>query len=111
MSAHSLSVTTQTYLGVSTQSECDNTDLGVSTQSECTNTDADVSTQSVNQMSVDEKDPLQMFKEHFSNICNLKKSDFEKTNKTTISCFERHIKKVLLLLTLNGILQRPKKST
>ena len=78
----------------STQSECDRTDTDVSTQSECDRTDMD-STQSVSQMNVDDKDPLQTFKEQFGNICNLHKSDFEKANTKTPSRFERLVKKTL----------------
>ena len=87
--------------------ECNNTDVDVITHSNessfSTSYTVDAAMQPemlhggsgpVNETRAISKNPLQVFKEYFANICNLDKSDFKADTKKQ-SRFDRHVKKVL----------------
>ena len=89
--------------------ECNNTDVDVITHSNessfSTSYTVDAAMQPemlhggsgpVNETRAISKNPLQVFKEYFANICNLDKSDFKADTKKQ-SRFDRHVKKVLAL--------------
>ena len=86
----------QCRVGESSLSECrlnENIDLSQTTESryiapcsvavptQQTATPQNISSGTVNLMTGDIKDPLQVFKKHFGKICNLKKCDFKQTSK------------------------------